>query len=101
MTLEEWKTRFAAWKEQDQREWHLKNGKLRTVVQNTLNCCCPITAEFDMPADKVGTCAHTELKLSHDTTDLIICAADKVSFGYSRGLRTWLLETCGVEEEAA
>ena len=103
MTLEEWKERFSRWQKKERQKWCLlKRGELRTAAQNTIDCRCPITAEFDMPASKVGACAYKVLKLDRNAVDAIIVAADKRdSIDYDPKLRVWLLETCGVKEKDA
>ena len=101
MTLEEWKERFSRWQKKERQKWCLlKRGELRTAAQNTIDCRCPITAEFDMPANKVGTCAYEKLHLEHGAIGMITFAADKNdSMGYDPAFRAWLLETCGIEEK--
>lgn len=99
MTLEEWKERFKVRQKDSRWEWDLdRMGTLHMAYEDGEKSynCCPITAEFSAPNDDVLKCA-LSINLDMKAYEKIVSAAD-CDLEHDAGLRKWLLETCGMEE---
>lgn len=78
------------------RTWRIEGRAVRNG-----NCCCPIEAVFDVPANTIWSPsrAHERFGLSHGQALSIMHAADGDD-DHDKALRARLLTACGLKEES-